>query len=107
MQDAIVIAQTGKTVNLREQPKKSARVLEQIPVGTVVQVICEAGAEWYQLDYKGRVGYMMREFLVLKPEEDEEPEIPDEPVDVEDRIAALEKRMQRIEDAFGEKIGWG
>lgn len=76
MYEALVIADQGKTVNLREQPSKAARVLVQVPIGDVVDVINE-GSEWCQVSYKEYNGYMMTMYTVPisgdAPPEDQEP----------------------------------
>lgn len=104
MVEGKVVAENGKPVNVRSKPDTSSRALTQLPVGSTVQVIAEAGTEWYQIDYKGQPAYMMRKFIELQPEEDE----PDDelPVSVEDRLSSVEKRLDRLEHEWTEKMGW-
>lgn len=59
---AVVTADSGRTVNLRKSPSKSATVLERVPIGDVVEVTNENG-EWCAVKYKGMSGYMMSCFL--------------------------------------------
>lgn len=59
---AVVTADSGRTVNLRKSPSKSATVLERVPIGDVVEVTNENG-EWCAVKYKGKSGYMMSCFL--------------------------------------------
>lgn len=60
---AIVSAQNGKSVNLRKSPSANAKVLEQIPCGTNVEVLEETNADWAKVLDHGVTGYMMRKFL--------------------------------------------
>lgn len=59
---AKIIASSGNTVNMRETPSSSARVINQVPVGQVVDVI-SAASDWSQIMYKNKSGYMMSKFL--------------------------------------------
>ena len=60
--EAIVMAQTGSTVNMRIQPKLSGALLTRIPIGKTVKII-SPGEEWAKISYNGRTGYMMAKFL--------------------------------------------
>lgn len=60
---AIVTAENGKTVNMRQQPSTSSKVVEIVPVGAVVDVTREIDAAWAQIRNDGAAGYMMRKFL--------------------------------------------
>lgn len=62
MLSATVIAQKGKTVNLRARPSKGAAILERVPVGTVLTV-SSYKADWCCVRHGRRTGYMMTEFL--------------------------------------------
>lgn len=57
---ARVIAQNGKTVNMREEP--GGKVLTKIPVGDVVDVLDESTG-WRKILYHSNVGYMQGAFL--------------------------------------------
>lgn len=59
---AKVVAQSGSTVNMRSAPSKSAQLIAQVPIGTIVDVY-EKGDEWCKIGYKGSTGYMMTKFL--------------------------------------------
>ena len=52
----------GGSLNLRQTPSLSAKVLGQFPTGTLVEII-EAGDEWHQVEVNGKEGYMMAKFL--------------------------------------------
>ena len=52
----------GGSLNLRQTPSLTAKVLGQFPTGTLVEII-EAGDEWHQVEVNGKSGYMMAKFL--------------------------------------------
>lgn len=59
---AIVVAKSGKTVNLRRSPSKKAGIMVQVPLGKQV-VITSPGETWAGVTYDSFKGYMMSEFL--------------------------------------------
>ena len=59
---AKVYAESGSTVRMRATASSSARVIKEIPVGEIVDVI-EEGENWDKIGYEGSVGYMMSKFL--------------------------------------------
>ena len=52
----------GGSLNLRQTPSLSAKVLGQFPTGTLVE-IGEAGSEWHKVEVGGKSGYMMAKYL--------------------------------------------
>lgn len=60
---AVVIADSGTTVNLRKSPSTKASVQKTVRVGTVVEVTEEYDDEWAKVNTDGLTGYMMRKFL--------------------------------------------
>ena len=52
----------GGSLNLRQTPSLSAKVLGQFPTGTLVEIV-KAGDEWHQVEVDGKTGYMMAKFL--------------------------------------------
>lgn len=60
---AVVTAANGKSVNLRAEPTKKAKVLIQVKVGEEVKLEPEPESAWEYVSYKGKTGWMMREFL--------------------------------------------
>ena len=77
-------ADNGKSVNLRKSPSTSAARIAQLPVGTTVTLIADAG-DWAQVNASGRTGYVMRAYLT-------EPE-----TTLEDRLTRLEARVTALE----------
>ena len=54
---------TGKRVALREAPSTRATIITRVNTGDLVQLAEEPPKEWDYVTYKGKTGYMMREFL--------------------------------------------
>ena len=52
----------GGSLNLRQQPSLSAKVLGQYPTGTWMTVLSEDG-EWSKVSVNGREGYVMNKYL--------------------------------------------
>ena len=61
-QKAIVVAESGKTVNLRVGPDKKQRLIARVPIGSEV-VIVTPGEEWCYITWNQFRGYMMAMFL--------------------------------------------
>jgi len=59
---AVVVAKSGGTVNLRRNPKKGLNVIKRVPLKTTVDVITP-GDTWAYIKYGNLTGYMMAEFL--------------------------------------------
>ena len=59
---AKVYAGTGKTVRMRIKPNTNANIIEEIPIGTEVEVN-DVMDGWSQITYHGVGGYMMSKFL--------------------------------------------
>ena len=53
---------TGKNLALREGPSTNCRVLTRAPTGSTVKIE-EPPKDWEYVDYKGRKGYMMKQYL--------------------------------------------
>jgi hypothetical protein len=59
---AVVTSENGRPVNLRDQPSRFAQLVDRVPVGEAVDVIENSG-EWCQVNWNGKGGYMMTQFL--------------------------------------------
>ena len=59
---AVLVAKSGSTVNLRQSPSKSARIMARVKLGTVI-TITKPGEVWAAVTWNGFNGYMMSEFL--------------------------------------------
>ena len=54
---------TGKKVALRQEPSKTAKIITRINTGEEVKLEPEPEKEWDYVSYKGKTGWMMREYL--------------------------------------------
>ena len=59
---AVLVAPSGSTVNLRRTPSLKGALITRIPLGTIVNVV-SPGEEWCKVTYDRYTGYMMAEFL--------------------------------------------
>lgn len=59
---AKVTASSGNTVNMRQTPSSSAKVIAQVAVGQVVDIISAADG-WSEITWNGKSGYMMSKYL--------------------------------------------
>ncbi len=63
---AVVKAESGTTVNLRQNPSTKASVQKTVRVGTTVEVVEEYNDDWAKIKTDDVAGYMMRKFLKIK-----------------------------------------
>ena len=84
---ATVLAETGKTVYLRNTPSQKGKVVEAIPIGTVVDVIEEIDANWAKISDSGVEGFMMRKFLF---------KVDTDPVQDEDAVTVSQATIEAI-----------
>ena len=92
---AIVIADSGSTVNMRTKARSTAALVERVPIGARVEVLGTCGS-WTKVKFGSRAGYMMTKFLTA--EEDQEP---DEDLTLEERVTRLEHRVAMLETYNG------
>lgn len=59
---AMVTAPTGSTVRMRSKPSDNSTVIENIPIGELVDVL-DIMDGWSSIRHKGVAGYMMSKFL--------------------------------------------
>ena len=59
---AVVVAESGSTVNLRRTPSTRGSLITRLPLGTIVNVI-QPGEDWCKINYGKYSGYMMAKFL--------------------------------------------
>lgn len=101
---AIVTADSGKTVNLRAKADIKSTIIDRVAVGDTVTVLDEM-EEWDKVSHAGKNGYMMDKYLV--PENDDE--TPDDE-NVTVRRAELEFWVESLEaliDEIRDKLGRG
>ena len=95
---AIVMADSGSTVNLRTKARTSAPLVERVPLGARVEVLGTCGS-WTKVKFGSRTGYMMTKFLTAEEEQD-----PDEDLTLEERVIRLEHRVAMLE-AYNGAVG--
>ena len=59
---AVVVAESGGTVNLRETPSLKGGLIMRIKLGSIVDIV-SPGEEWCKITYGSKTGYMMAKFL--------------------------------------------
>ena len=60
---AVIVAASGKTVNLRKTASKSASLVERVPIGQTVTLRGPECDGWYPVRWGKREGWVMAEFL--------------------------------------------
>jgi len=68
VETATVVAEKGKTVNLRRSPSTSAPLVDRVPIGETVTVITH-GEDWCQVKWTWKAGWMMTRFLLFEEDE--------------------------------------
>lgn len=91
-----VYATSGRTVNLRAEPSKSAKVLEKVKIGTTVNVIGTADG-WLHVETETNQGYMMEEFVDVGISKTETPTLSE----LAERVEKLEARVASLEGGVG------
>lgn len=81
---ATVSAQNGYTVRMRSGLGTTYSIITKVPIGSKVDVLGEEG-EWKRIRYNGKEGYMMSQYLS------------DSSLSLEQRLAALEARVAKLE----------
>lgn len=59
---AVVVAESGGTVNMRAGAGMNYKITMRVPLGTTVEIITP-GEKWAQISHGGKKGYMMAQFL--------------------------------------------
>ena len=102
METATVTAESGSTVNLRKTP--GGALADRLPVGSVVQVVSYLpGAQWAQVAYNGKAGWMDVAFLRMEAGTGSTDSAADDGDMVTLRMprAAAEQLMNVLSDALG------
>ncbi len=95
---ATVTAANGKPVNFRKKPQTKSAAYGSLPVGTTVEVVENLG-EWTRVCYAGNTGYIMSKFLTPAAGggNDGAQTLLAKITTMEERMTALENRMDRLE----------
>ena len=64
---AVVTAESGRTVKMRQKPSTSCRLYWDVPIGSTV-IVDETGETWSKITWNDQVGYMMTKFLQMSAE---------------------------------------
>lgn len=102
METATVTAESGSTVNLRKTP--GGDLVDRVPVGSVVQVVSYLpGAQWAQVAYSGKAGWMDVAFLRMEAGTEATDSAADDGEMVTLRVprTAAEQLMSVLSDALG------
>lgn len=59
---AVVVAESGGTVNFRRTPSLKGALIERIPLGVTVEIVAP-GETWASIKYGNKTGYMMAQYL--------------------------------------------
>lgn len=59
---AVLVAPSGSTVNMRRTPSLKGSLIVRLPLGTIVNII-SPGEDWCKVSYAKYTGYMMAQFL--------------------------------------------
>ena len=68
MTKARVNSDCSSMINMRMKSKTDSPIAERIPVGTYVEV-SKRNKDWSNINYNGKTGYIMNQFLVFGEKE--------------------------------------
>ncbi len=60
---AVVVATSGKTVNMRRGAGRNYKLVERIPLGSVVQLLGDDNPDWDKIRWGNKTGWMMDCYL--------------------------------------------
>lgn len=102
--EAIVVlpvGASGSTVRMRKSASKSADTLANVPVGSTVLVMEDIGT-WCRIEYQGRTGYMMSNYLEYTDQEGESDTLtPDQHQAIDSALTQIEKAIEVISSIVG------
>ena len=92
---------TGSTVNMRKSASKSADIVCKVPVGAEIDVISDQG-QWCEIDYDGRVGYMMSNYIEYDGQDGEtETLTPENQERIDQALKTIEEQIEIIGSITG------
>ena len=94
---------SGSTVNLRSGPGKGEAVVAKVPVGAHVAVSEDLGS-WCKVQWDGKLGWMMSNYLEYAGQGGEESAITDEQLS---QISSSLKAIEEATEAIWAVIGRG
>ena len=72
-----VVDNPDKWLNVRSGPGKTYKVLFQVEKGSIVNVLNDSNNDWWNIQYDGKTGYAMSEYLLKINDEPDPPILPD------------------------------
>ena len=93
----------GSTVNMRERAMTSAPLICRVPVGSVVDVLTDQGT-WCKIDYIGKQGWMMSNYLEYGGQDGEaggDPLTEAERAKIEAALVEIEKSIEIVRMTLG------
>lgn len=93
---------SGRTVNLREEPSVGKNVIAKVPVGSTVEVKQDAG-QWCEIDYSGKVGWMMSNYLEYAGQDGESGDVLTEAerAAIDEALSQMEEQIETIRSTLG------
>lgn len=88
---------TGKKLNMREQPTTNAAVVLQVSGGATVNVLEEVDTIWWKIEYNGERGYAMNKYLTKLGNTKHYIKIPCESKESAETILAVLRNAEIIE----------
>lgn len=86
---------TGDTVNMREEDTRKARIICKVPVGAEVDIAGDRG-DWCLIEYKGKNGWMMSNYLEYDGQEGESED---------GAVRVPREELERIYNQLGDWLG--
>ncbi|NBO38868.1 SH3 domain-containing protein [bacterium] len=82
----LYVSTTSDDLALREKPVAGATAIEWAPKGTLVCGLGNGGSDWTKVRYKGKIGYMSRQYLAVRsggeaPAQSAQPTTPQTPAE--------------------------
>ena len=93
--NAVVYAENGSNVKMRNKPSTSSGLYWDIPIGTVVTVL-DKNDDWTQISVNGRTGYMMTKFLRFEDVTVDEETVTVPKAEVQKAYDVLENAVKQI-----------
>lgn len=95
---------SGTTVNMRDKPSRQGGIIAKVPVGSEVEILFDQG-QWMQIEYNGKSGYMMSDYLEYGQSGESGGDILTE--EEKDRIEAALKTIEQQIEIIRSAVGRG
>ena len=105
MQTAVVIAESGSTVNLRKTPHGALE--DRVPVGSTAQVL-DTMDGWARVTVDGKTGWMDKRYLQMQDGADDASGDAEDSSEVDTVTIVLPRSVaEALLSALGGVLGWG